>query len=138
MNHLTPSARPARIPLTLETKLLMLLALGGVILLGALLYPFPTETRLLWMWEMADPRSAILLGSLYFAASVYYIGALRVNDWTEGQAGLLGIFIVASFLLAPVALHWEVVRPYHPTTLLWLFGYYAPLFLVPIFWRLQT
>ena len=133
-----PVAGDLRIPLTPEARAFLFLAVGGILILGALLYPFPTHTAALWMWPMSDPRSAMLVSPVYFAASVYYIDALRTNDWLRAQGGLVGVFLVAAFLLVPVALHWAEVRPYHPTTLMWLVDYYLALLLVPIVWRRQS
>ena len=57
------------------------------------------------MWAMRDPHSAILVGTVYVGATVYYLLALRSDDWLETQAGLEGIFTVSAVLLFAVVLH---------------------------------
>ena len=131
--------RPApRIRLTAATRSLLWLILAVIVPLGVVLYFFPNRTDTLWMWTARDPRSAMLIGALYLAATVYYLVALHEDDWLQTQGGLEGVFIISVVLLMAVMWHWPEIRPYHPTTLLWLAAYYAPLFLIPITWRLQT
>jgi hypothetical protein len=108
---------------------------GIVVPLGLLLGLFPAHTAVFWMWAMSDPRSAVLVGAVYIGASIYYILALRLNDWEQTKAGVEGTFIVSAVLLAAVAIDWERVRPYHVMTLVWLTAYYVPLFLIPILFR---
>jgi uncharacterized membrane protein len=124
-------------PLTRGTRAALVSIILVVIPLGLLLYVLPTQTSVYWMWTMRDPRSAMFFAPIYLGSSVYYLLALRENDWQQTLAGWQGVFLVSLLLLIPVALNWDTVRPYHPMTLLWLTVYYAPLFLIPIIWRSQ-
>lgn len=108
-----------------------------IIPLAILLVLIPGSTAVYWMWAMRDPRSAILVGTVYAGATVYYVGAVRADDWLEAQAGLEGIFTVSAVLLLAVALHWDIVRPWHLMTLIWLPAYYVPLLFVPYLFRLN-
>lgn len=102
---------------------------------GLLLGLFAAHTSVFWMWAMRDPRSAVLVGAVYIGATVYYIAALRLNDWEQTKSGVEGAFVVSAVLLAAVALDWNTVRPYHLMTIIWLIAYYGPLFLIPILFR---
>jgi len=122
-------------PLTGQMRNLVWTTVAIVVPLGLLLGLFPAHTAVFWMWAMSDPRSALLVGAVYIGASIYYILALRLNDWEQTKAGVEGTFIVSAVLLAAVAIDWERVRPYHVMTLVWLTAYYVPLFLIPILFR---
>ena len=120
-----------------HTRRFLWATIGVIVSLAILLVLFPRHTAVYWMWTMRDPRSAILVGTVYVGATVYYLLALRSDDWLETQAGLEGIFTVSAVLLFAVVLHWDVVRPWHLMTLIWLPAYYVPLFFVPYLFRLE-
>lgn len=127
-----------RTPLLVETRLFHLAGLAVLIPLTVLLCLLPGGTGIYWMWEMLDPRSAVLIGAAYAGATVYFVLALRGDDWPQAQGGVEGICVVAAALLLPVALHWDIVRPYHPMTLVWLAAYYVGLLGAPLVVRLQA
>src|SRR5947209_6099838 len=102
------------VPLSRETRVFLVATLVVIVPLAALLCLLPGSTDAYWMWTMRDPRSAVLVGAVYAGATVYYTLALRSNDWTQATGGLDGIFTVSALLLLAVALHWDIVRPYHP------------------------
>jgi hypothetical protein len=121
-----------------ETRLFHLAALAVLIPLALLLCLLPGATNTYWMWEMADPRSAVLVGAAYAGATVYFLFALRNNDWPQAQGAVEGIGVVAAALLLPVAIHWDMVRPYHVMTLAWLAAYYVGLLGAPLVVRLEA
>ncbi len=123
--------------LTSHTSRFLWATIGVVLPLATLLVLFSRHTVAYWMWGMRDPRSAILVGTVYVGATVYYLLAVRSDDWLETQAGLEGIFTVSAVLLLAVVLHWDVVRPWHLMTLIWMPAYYVPLFFVPYLFRLE-
>ncbi|MGQ0550426.1 MAG: DUF4383 domain-containing protein [Armatimonadota bacterium] len=122
-------------PLTGQMRALVWSILAVVLPWGLLLGLFAAHTSVFWMWAMRDPRSAVLVGAVYIGATVYYIAALRLNDWEQTKSGVEGAFVVSAVLLAAVALDWNTVRPYHLMTIIWLIAYYGPLFLIPILFR---
>jgi len=126
-----------RRPLILEFRLLFFSILGVIIPFGALLYFFPSGTDTYWTWPIPEPRSAILIGSAYLGAILYYVAALRQNDWQQVENGLGGLILFSLVLLAATMAHWDAFKPYHPITLVWLAFYYGGPFLAPIFYRLQ-
>ena len=126
-----------RTTLTIEFRALLLAFLSVVVLFGLLLYLLPSATSTYWAWNIANPRSSILIGAVYVAASAYILLILRENDWLQVR-NRLGAFVVFSLiLLVATAVHWESFKPYHPTTLAWLAFYYSAPLLVPLVSRLQ-
>jgi hypothetical protein len=134
---LVKSGWAMRSPLLVETRLFHIAGLAVLIPLALLLCLLPAATDAYWMWEMADPRSAVLVGAAYAGAAVYFLFALRGDDWPQAQGAVEGIGVVAAALLLPVAMHWDMVRPYHPMTLSWLAAYYVGLLGAPLVVRLQ-
>ncbi|MBI5030439.1 MAG: hypothetical protein HZB51_07925 [Chloroflexi bacterium] len=123
--------------LTAEFKFLYSLVLAAILPFGLLLYFLPTQTASYWPWVIANPRSAMLIGAVYIAAVVYFLLALKTNDWYQVQADQGGLFIFLSVLVIATMTDWDKFRPYYPTTLIWLAIYYGgPLFL-PFIYRLQ-
>jgi hypothetical protein len=123
--------------LTPHTRRFLWATIGVIVPLAILLVLFPRHSGVYWMWAMRDPRSALLVGTVYMGATVYYALALMSDDWLEAQAGLEGLFTVSTVLLVAVVLHWEAVRPWHVMTLVWMPAYYVPLLFVPYLFRLQ-
>lgn len=101
---------PDRLALAAHSRRFLWATIGVIVPLAVLLVLFPRHTATYWMWAMQDPRSAVLVGTVYVGATVYYLAALRSDDWLETQAGLEGIFVVSAVLLLAVVLHWEIVR----------------------------
>src|SRR3989304_7347362 len=126
-----------RRPLILEFRLLFFSILAVIIPFGALLYFFPSGTDIYWTWPIPEPRSAMLIGSAYLGAILYYVAALRQNDWQQVENGLGGLILFSLVLLAATMAHWNAFKPYHPITLVWLAFYYGGPFLVPVFYHLQ-
>src|SRR5919199_2254505 len=130
--------RRMRTSLTVEFRALFLAILAVIVPFGLLLYAFPSATSIYWAWNIADPRSAILIGSAYAGATVYYVLLFRANDWSQVRYGLGGLIVFSLVLLIATAVHWDLFKAYHPTTLVWLGFYYAGPLLVPIISRIQT
>jgi hypothetical protein len=129
--------RHERTTLTIEFRALLLAFLSVVVLFGLLLYLLPSATATYWAWNIANPRSSILIGAVYMAAIAYILLVLRENDWSQVQ-NRLGAFIVFSLvLLCATAVHWESFKAYYPTTLVWQAFYYSAPLLIPLIARLQ-
>jgi len=126
-----------RRPLILEFRILFYAILGVIIPFGVLLFFFPGGTETYWAWPILQPRSAILIGSAYLGAILYYVAALHQNDWQQVENGLGGLILFSLVLLAATMVHWDTFKPYHPITLVWLAFYYGGPLLAPIFYRLQ-
>jgi hypothetical protein len=126
-----------RRPLILEFRLLFYAILGVIVPFGVLLYFFPGGTDSYWAWSIPEPRSAMLIGAAYLGAISYYLAALIHNDWQQVDNGLGGLILFSLVLLAATMAHWDVFKPYHPITLVWLAFYYGGPFLAPVFYGLQ-
>ena len=126
-----------RRPLIREFRLLFLAILGVIVPFGLLLYVFPRGTGSYWTWPIPEPRSAMLIGAAYLGAITYYVAVLSQNDWQQVDNGLGGLILFSLVLLAATMAHWDVFKPYHPITLVWLAFYYGGPFLAPVFYRLQ-
>ena len=124
-------------PLILEFRLLFYSILGVIVPFGVLLYFFPSGTDFYWTWSILEPRSAMLIGAAYLGAISYYLAALFQNDWQQVDYGLGGLILFSLVLLGATMAHWDVFKPYHPITLVWLAFYYGGPFMAPIFYRLQ-
>jgi len=74
-----------RNPLSFEYRVLAWGILAAIIPLGSLLYFFPSQNAIYWAWVIPDPRSAMLIGSIYLMGIVYFALALRANDWAQAR-----------------------------------------------------
>ena len=129
--------RHMRNTLTIEFRALLLAFLTVVVLFGLLLYLLPSATSTYWAWNIANPRSSILIGAVYVAAIAYILLVLRENDWLQIRYRRGGFIVFSLVLLGATAVHWESFKAYHPTTLAWLAFYYSAPLLVPLISRLQ-
>ena len=82
-----------RRPLVPEFRVLFFANLGVIVPFGLLLYFFPGGTSLYWAWSIPEPRSALLIGTIYLAGVLYYITALVRNDWQQVENGLGGLIL---------------------------------------------
>jgi hypothetical protein len=123
--------------LTFEFRFIIVAILGVIVPFGAALYFLPTQTDVYWPWVMNDGRSAMKLGAGYLAAVVYYVTALRVNQWLRIKNAYWALFTFAGVLLIATLLHWDQFRNYYISTLIWLLFYYTGFVLVPIVFRLE-
>ena len=121
-----------------ETRFLIWLTIAVIAPFGFLLYLYPSGAGDYWAWEVAQPRTAMLVGSIYFATSIYYVLLSRQRDWLLLQSSLRSLFVVAAWLLVAAMFHWQSFFPYRIMTLLWLVTYYLPLMAFPILNRLQA
>jgi hypothetical protein len=125
-------------PVARETRFFIWLAISVIAPFALILVVVPGRASEYWAWEIAQPRTAVLVGSIYFASTFYYLLLVRQRDWLLVQSSLRSLFVVAAWLLVAAMFHWRSFFPYRIMTLLWLITYYLPLFAFPIVNRLQT
>jgi len=113
------------------------LVIGAIASFGVPLYLYPTGAPSYWAWTVAEPRTAMLVGSIYFVSTIFYLFLYRERDWLRVEMSLRSLFVVAAWLLVAAMFHWESFYPYRPLALVWLASYYLPLFFLPILFRLQ-
>lgn len=124
-------------PLVIEFRVLFWAILSVIVPFGLLLFLVPNETELYWAWIVPHARSSVLIGAGYVGAIAYYLLALKENDWLQVKNGMGGLVIFCLMLLFATVAHWELFRPYHITTLVWLMFYYVGPILVPVLAQLQ-
>jgi len=121
-----------------EARVFFVLIIAAIAPLGLVLYFLPNTSNDFWAWEVAQPRSAMLIGGIYVAAVLYYLLLLRQRDWIAVQSSMAGLVLFSLWLLAGAALHWPLFHSYRLLTLIWLAAYYVPPLFVPILSRLQA
>lgn len=119
------------------TRVYIGLVIAAIASFGLPLYLYPAGAPRYWAWTIAEPRTAMLIGSIYFVSSIYYVFLFRQRDWLRIEMSLRSLFVVAAWLLVAAMVHWNRFYPYRPLTLVWLASYYLPLFLLPILFGLQ-
>jgi len=124
--------------ITTATRFFLVLVIVAIASFGLPLYLFPTHAADYWAWTVAEPRTAMLIGSVYFVPTIHYTLLMREREWLLVQTTLRSLFVVAAYLLVVAMFHWETFYPWRPLTLSWLFSYYLPLLFLPILFRLQT
>lgn len=120
-----------------ETRFFLWLVVAVIGPFGLLLYLYPGGAGDYWAWTIAEPRTAMLVGAIYFTCGMYYVVLARQQEWLQLKASLRSLFVVAAWLLIAGMFHWEDFYPYRALTLTWLGAYYLPLFAIPILFRLQ-
>lgn len=125
-------------PVTRETRFFLWLAISVIAPFSLILYVVPSLAKDYWAWEITQPRTAMLVGSIYLASTLAYLVLLRQRIWSLVAINLRSLFVVSAWLLVAAMFHWQVFFPYRIMTLPWLITYYLPLFAVPILTRLQA
>jgi hypothetical protein len=69
-----------------ETRFLIWLTIAVIAPFGVILYLYPSSAGDNWAWEIAQPRTAMLVGAIYFATSLYYVLLSRQREWLLLQA----------------------------------------------------
>lgn len=124
--------------ITTATRGFIVLVIVAIASFGVPLYLFPGRAGDYWAWTVADPRTAMLIGSVYFVPTIHYSLLLFEREWLYVQTTLRSLFVVAAYLLVVAMFHWESFYPWRPLTLSWLFSYYLPLLFLPILFRHQN
>ena len=135
------SSAPARGPasaLSGTTRGFLFLVIAAIASFGVPLYLFPSGAGGYWAWTVADPRTAMLIGSVYFVPMIHYSLLLREREWVMVQTTLRSLFVVAAWLLVVAMMHWDTFYPWRFLTLTWLFSYYLPLLFLPILFRFEA
>lgn len=123
---------------TRETRFFLWLVVVFIGPYGLLLYLYPGGAGDYWAWEIAQPRTAMCVGAIYFASAFYYLLLLRQRQWHLLKNSLRSLFVVAAWLLLAAMFHWDAFFSYRILTLSWLGAYYLPLMAIPILFKLQA
>ncbi len=130
-------ALPDASSVTRAARIYIGLVILAIASFGLPLYLYPAGAAGYWAWTVAEPRTAMLIGSIYFVSSIFYVLLYRQRDWLRVEMSLRSLFVVAAWLLLAAMFHWNSFYPYRPLALVWLASYYLPLFFLPILFRLQ-
>src|SRR4051794_18781740 len=98
--------------ITRETRFFLWLVVVVIGPFGLLLYLYPSGAADYWAWPIAQPRTAMLVGAIYFACGFYYLFLLRQRDWRQLTTSLRSLFVVAAWLLVAAMFHWDAFYPY--------------------------
>lgn len=123
---------------TREARFLLWLVIIVDASYGLFLYFYPSGAGNYWAWEIGQPRTAVLIGSIYLIATLHYFFLTRQKEWLLIRSTLISLFLVAAWLLVAAMIHWDSFFSYRFFTLNWLVSYYFPLFAVPLVFRLQN
>ena len=121
-----------------DVRLIFFSSARWAVALWAAFIFFPADTAFFWAWVIPQPRSALLLGALYWRAQCILCLALRTDSWQAVQNNIPTLFLFCIVLPGAAMIHWDSLRPYHPMSLLWLTSYYAALLFLPILPRVQN
>jgi hypothetical protein len=69
-----------------EARFLIWLTIAGIAPFGLLLVLYPRAAGDFWAWEIAQPRTAVLVGAIYFASAFYYGMLSTQRRWLPIQA----------------------------------------------------
>jgi hypothetical protein len=122
---------------TREARFLLWLVIIVDASYGLFLYFYPSGAGNYWAWEIGQPRTAVLIGSIYLIATLHYFLLTRQKEWLLIRSTLISLFLVAAWLLVAAMIHWDAFYPYRFYTLNWLVSYYFTLFAVPLVFRIQ-
>src|SRR4030067_852977 len=92
-----------------ETRFLIGLTIAVIAPFGFLLYLFPSSAGDYWAWEIAQPRTAMLVGSIYFATSIYYVLLSRQRGWLRLEGALAA---ACARVAPPPPRFWGSVSPH--------------------------
>src|SRR4051812_4828156 len=90
-----------------ETRAYIWLLVGVLACWGGPLYLYPQGAGEYWAWQIGHPRSAVLVGAIYFVSSLYYIVLAFERDWVQLRTCLRSLFVVAAWLLIVAMIEWQ-------------------------------
>lgn len=100
----------------------------------AVLYPVPTDTRLLFAWPVQPTISAMVLGSAYLGGAYFFVRVTMAREWHTVKGGFLPVALFASLMGVSTALHWAKFNHDHVAFWLWTLLYFTTPFLIVGVW----
>jgi hypothetical protein len=101
-----------------------------LLLAFAVLYPWPSDAKRLFAWDIKPAMSAMILGSVYLGGAYFFLRVLRSSRWHTVAGGFLPVGTFASLMGITTILHWD--RFIHGNVAFWLWVglYFSTPFLV--------
>jgi hypothetical protein len=114
----------------LPTRILAAAIIGFLVLAYAVLYPWPTDTRRLFAWEIKPTISAMVLGSVYLGGAYFFLRVTRASRWHTVAGGFVPVGTFASLMGVTTILHWDRFLHGNLAFWLWVALYFSTPFLV--------
>jgi hypothetical protein len=121
---------PARDRVLLPTRILAAVIIPFLVLAFAVLYPWPTDTRRLFAWEIKPTMSPMVLGSVYLGGAYFFLRVVRATRWHSVAGGFVPVGTFASLMGVTTILHWDRFLHDNLAFWLWVALYFTTPFLV--------
>jgi hypothetical protein len=120
------------------TRVLALLIIPFLVLAFFVLFPWPTDTKHLFAWEIEPTMSPMVLGSVYIGGAYFFFRAVHASQWHTVAGGFVPVGTFASLMAITTILHWG--RFIHSNVAFWLWvGLYftTPFAVFAVYFRNQ-
>jgi hypothetical protein len=124
----SPQVRQDRV-LT-PTRILAALIIPFLVLAFFVLFPWPSDTRRLFAWQIKPTMSPMVLGSVYLGGAYFFFRAVRAREWHAVAGGFLPVATFAGLMGITTLLHWNRFIHANVAFWLWVALYFTTPFLV--------
>jgi hypothetical protein len=114
----------------LPTRIVSLVIVPFLILAFLVLFPWPSDTKRLFAWQIKPTMSAMVLGAVYCGGAYFFLRAASASQWHTIAAGFLPVATFASLMGITTILHWNRFQHGHPAFWLWVALYFTTPFMV--------
>jgi hypothetical protein len=112
------------------TRILAAVIIPFLVLAYGVLFPWPTDTRRLFAWEIKPTMSAMVLGSVYIGGAYFFLRVVRARQWHTVAGGFVPVGTFASLMGVTTILHWDRFLHGNLAFWLWVALYFSTPFLV--------
>jgi hypothetical protein len=119
-----------------STRVVSAIIIPFLVLAFLVLFPWPTDTKRLFAWQIKPTMSPMVLGSVYLGGAYFFSRAVRARRWHTIAGGFPSIGTFASLMGITTILHWG--RFIHSNVAFWLWvGLYftTPFVIFAVFLR---
>jgi hypothetical protein len=118
------------------TRALALVIFPILVVAFCVLYPVPTDTALLFAWEIKPTMTPMVLASAYIGGAWFFFRTWRAAEWHTTKAGFVPVALFAGSLGLATVLHWQKFNHDHVAFWLWCGLYFTtPVLVVAVFLR---
>jgi hypothetical protein len=122
----------------LSTRIVAAAIIPFLVLAFVVLFPWPSDTRRLFAWEIKPAMSPMVLGSVYLGGAYFFFRAVRSSKWHTVAGGFLPVGTFASLMAITTVLHWDRFIHANLAFWLWVALYFTTPFIVfAVFFRNQ-
>ncbi|HST49676.1 hypothetical protein [Jatrophihabitans sp.] len=112
------------------TRVLAAVIIPFLVLAYAVLYPWPSDTKRLFAWQIKPSMSAMVLGAVYLGGAYFFLRVVRARQWHTVAGGFLPVGTFASLMGITTILHWGRFLHGNLAFWLWVGLYFSTPFLV--------